>query len=186
MKIFKVSHDSNNIHFLLPCEEEKHTLERHTFICEPRKHDWETIMYYNDSPKIKAKNFFYINPGCLCFDEHTLELCRTVFEMSGEILPLKVERGPDLYVLNILECMNGLDYENTVWDYYDDGTKGRILDYSFHGRRVINESSIFKIPETAKVHIFCLADYKAREDEFYHIYHDNNLTGLKFEEMKFK
>ena len=82
--------------------------------------------------------------------------------------------------------MNGLDYENTVWDYYDDGTKGRILDYSFHSRRVINESSIFKIPETARGDIFCLADYKAREDEFYHIYHDNNLTGLKFEEMKFK
>jgi hypothetical protein len=107
-----------------------------------------------------------------------------IFEMSGEILPIKVERGPQLYVLNILQCMNGLNYDKTKWDYYEDGTKGRILKYSIHKDRVINETSLFKIPETSKIDIFCYADVQDRIDEFYHIYHDNDLTGLVFEEIE--
>ncbi len=136
------------------------------------------------NPKTKPKNFYLLDSSCLVFDQKTLELCRSVFEMSGEIIPIQIERGPELYILNILECMNGLDYENTVWDYYGDGTKGRILEYAFHKERIINESTIFKIPETVNIDIFCFANTKDREDEFYHIYHDNGLTGLLFEEMK--
>jgi hypothetical protein len=88
-----------------------------------------------------------------------------------------------VYILNVLDCINGLDYENTKWQYFRDGTKGRILKYKFHKERVVNESTIFKIPETSKSVIFCTSNFKDREDEFYHIYHDNKLSGLTFEEI---
>jgi hypothetical protein len=133
---------------------------------------------------MKIKNFYSIGTyGVLVFDEHTLEICRTIFEMAGEILPIKVERGPDLYLLNVLECMNGLNYDITIWDYYNDGSKGRILKFGFHPERVLNEASIFKIPEDLKTSIFCYADIKNPDDEFYHIYHKYKLTGLIFEEV---
>jgi hypothetical protein len=183
MRIFKIKTDTNNIQLLNLCDVSKRTLEKFKFDCEPKMQDWEDDLFYIYNPKIKAKNFFSIGSGCLVFDERTLELCRMIFEMSGEIIPIKVERGEDLYILNVMECMNGLDYENTKWDYYSDETKGRILKYAFHKDRVMNESTIFKIPETSKTDIFCFADVKDREEEFYHIYHDNNLTGLIFEEI---
>ncbi|GHT32494.1 hypothetical protein FACS189434_04360 [Bacteroidia bacterium] len=133
---------------------------------------------------MKVKNFYSLGTyGAFVFDEYTLEICRTVFEMAGEILPIQIERGPELYLLNILECMNGLNYETTKWDYYDDGTKGRILKYGFHPERVLNEASIFKIPEKISTGIFCYADVKNPDDEFYHLYHKHKLTGLIFEEL---
>ena len=184
MRIFKIKTDTNNIQLLNLCDLSKRTLEKFTFDCEPKKQIWEDDLFYIYNPKIKPKNFYSTGGGSLVFDEKTLELCRTVFEMSGEIIPVQVERGANLYILNILGCMNGLDYDNTKWDYYNDGTKGRILNYAFLKERVMNESTIFKIPETSKTDIFCFADTKDRQDEFYHIYHDNNLTGLIFEEIK--
>lgn len=184
MRIFKIKTDTNNVQLIQPTDISKITLERFKFDCESKKMDFDGIDFYVYNPKIKAKSFFHTNGGTLVFDEKTLELCRTVFEMSGEIIPIQIERGSELYILNVLECMNGLDYDRTKWDYYSDGSKGRILEYSFHKDRVVNESTIFKIPETSKTDIFCFADTKDKQDEFYHIYHDNNLTGLTFEEIK--
>jgi len=183
MKVFKIKNDTNNIQQLQPVDHSKITLERFKFECESKKDSWEEMLYYVNNPKTKSKNFYSFSSGTLACDDETLEICRTVFEMSGEILSIQLENGPKLYVLNILECVNGLDYENTIWDYYDDGTKGRILKYSMHHERILNESTIFKIPETAKTDIFCYSDIKDPEDEFYYIYKSNNLTGLLFEEV---
>jgi hypothetical protein len=183
MKIFKIKKDSNNIQQIQPTDFSKITLERFNFDCEAKSKEFDDVVFYVNNPKTKPNNFYSTSGGCLVFDEKTLELCRTVFEMSGEIIPIEIERSEDLYILNVLECMNGLNYGETKWDYYSDGTKGRILKYAFHKERVMNESTIFKIPETSKTDIFCFADVKDREDEFYYIYHDNNLTGLIFEEI---
>ena len=118
--------------------------------------------------------------GILVFNEKVLDICQTLFEMAGEILPMQVERGPKLYLLNILDCINALDYSRTKWDYYDDGTKGRILEYKLHKNRIGNESTIFKIPETSKTEIFCFTDDRDEDDQFYH---KHKLTGLIFEEI---
>lgn len=183
MKIYKIKTDSNNVQLVQPTDHSKITLDRFKFDCETKKTDFQNIEFYVYNPKVNNKDFYDGGVGCLSFDERTLELCKIVFEMSGEVIPIKVERGDDLYLLNVMECMNGLNYEETKWDYYSNGTKGRILKYAFHKERVMNESTIFKIPETSKTDIFCFADVKDRDDEFYYIYHDNNLTGLIFEEI---
>jgi hypothetical protein len=65
-----------------------------------------------------------------------------------------------------------------------DSSLRRILKYTFHKDRINNESSLFKIPETVKTDIFCIADIRDPLDEFYHIYLRNNFSGLVFKEIK--
>ena len=183
MKIFDVRNDSNNIQSLNLVNQNQNSLSFSTFECEARAHDWKGLEVYIENPKIKVKNFYGFFLGTLVFDSQALEIFQTIFEMCGEILPLQVERGPKLYLLNILDCRNGLNYETTEWSYYKDGSKGRIMKFGFHPERVINESSIFKISEVAKTRIFTYSGIKDAEDEFYGLYHKHNLTGLVFEEV---
>jgi len=183
MKIFDVRNDSNNIQSLSLVNQNQNSFSFSTFECEARANDWKELDVYIENPKIKAKNFYGFFLGTLVFDSKALEIFQTIFEMCGEILPLQVERGPKLFLLNILDCRNGLDYDTTKWAYYEDGSKGRIIKFGFHPERVINESSIFKIPEVAKTRIFTHSGKKNEEDEFYTLYHKHNLTGLTFEEV---
>src|SRR6218665_83516 len=179
MKVFRAQHNSNLVPHLLPTNS-----AYYDFDCKPKKNLWTPYNVYNADPIKKARNFYSIYTyGVLVFDDKALDICQTVFEMSGEILPIQVERGPKLYLLNVLQCMNGLDYNRTKWDYYDDGTKGRILEYKFHENRIVNESTIFKIPETCATSIFCFTDERDEDDQFYHLYHKHKLTGLIFEEI---
>ena len=183
MKIYQIKTDSNNVQLVQPTDQNLDTLNLLNFDCEPRKVGWNELEVYVYNPKIKPKNFFSMPSGILVFDEKTLDICQTVFEIAGEILPLQVERGQKLYVLNILQCMNGLDYDRTKWDYYPrTGKKGRILEYKFHEWRIMNESTLFKIPESS-VNIFCFTDDRNEDDQFYYLYHKHQLTGLIFEEI---
>jgi hypothetical protein len=184
MRIFKVESDVNNIQAVQPTDEKLINLQFLNFDCEPRLKDWKGLEVYIYNPKRKKRDFFNMGIGTLIFNEKVLDICQTVFEMAGEILPIKIERdGEKLYLLNILQCRNGLDYDRTVWDYYYDGTKGRILDYKFHEWRVQDESTLFKIPETSKTDIFCFTDDRNEDDQFYYLYHKHKLTGLIFEEI---
>jgi hypothetical protein len=179
MKIYSITDDANSIPRLIPVDN-----KYYKFKCESLKDNWIPYEVYNASPAKRIQNFYSLGKsGVLVFDKYTLEICRTIFKMAGEILPIKVERGEDLYLLNVLECLNGLNYNTTVWDYYDDGTKGRILKYGFHLDGVSNKTNIFKIPENKEIGLFCYADIKNPDDEFYHIYHKYKLTGLIFEEV---
>jgi hypothetical protein len=175
MNIYKIKTDTNNIQLVSPTKreliEDLHFLD---FDCEPRLNNWEELEVYTYNPRTKPKNFYALISGILVFDEKVLDVCQTVFEMAGEILPLKLERSEQkLYILNILQCMNGLDYNKTVWDYYDDGTKGRILNYKFHEWRIMNESTLLKIPESS-VNIFCFTNDRNEDDQFYYLYHTEN------------
>jgi hypothetical protein len=182
MRILKIIDDTNHIQLVQPTEEKE--LSFFQFSCKSRFKEWDKpLSVYVWNPATEAKNFYRLTSGILVFDEKVLDVCQTVFEMAGEILPLQVERGEKLNILNVLQCRNGLNYDTTQWCYYKDGTKGHILEYGFHPERVMDESTIFKIPEEIKTSIFCYADVKNPDDEFYHIYHKHKLTGLIFEEV---
>jgi len=105
----------------------------------------------------------------------------TVLEIAGEILPLNMENGEKLYVLNVLECVNLLNSNKTIWHIYDSGEKGHILQYSFYDS--VSESSLFKIPETSKVEILTYSGIKDDTDEFYTLYKKMGFTGLIFREL---
>ncbi|MDR3048136.1 MAG: hypothetical protein LBU51_11130, partial [Bacteroidales bacterium] len=88
MRIFKINNDANKIPWLLPVIN-----KYYKYNCEPKSQIWEPYLVYNADPLKKIHSFYNIGTsGALVFDEHTLEICRTVFEMAGEILPIKVER----------------------------------------------------------------------------------------------
>jgi hypothetical protein len=184
MKIYNIKNDSNGIQAVSPTDESLINLEFLNFDCEPRKNNWKELEVYIYNPKIKPKNFYNLASGNLVFDEKVLDICQTIFEIAGEILPLQVERGEKLYLLNILDCKNALDYDRSIWDYYPrTGRTGGILNYKFHEWRIKNESTLFKIPETSKTDIFCFTDDRNEDDQFYHLYHKHKLTGLIFEEI---
>jgi len=87
------------------------------------------------------------------------------------LLPIYTEEGLELFIVNVIDCVNALDKNKTVYDYYDDGRRSnRILKYAFHTNR-FHESSIFKLPETAITEILTYSGKKAESDEFYDFYH---------------
>jgi len=182
MKIFDVTEDSNHVQLVnLTKDRERNFCQ---FNCEPKFHEWKHTEVYIYNPKKKPKNFYGLTSGILVFDQKVLEVCQTVFEKAGEIIPIQIERGPKLYILNVLECLNVLDYSRTKWDYYPrTGRKGRILEHKFYENKIRNESTIFKIPEENKIGIFCFTDERDEDDQFYHLYHKHKLTGLIFEEI---
>ena len=98
MRIFKIENDANNVQVLLPVNKQFY---ENKFKGEVLLNTWNIYEMYNSTPARKSKNFYtMLSSGVLIFDEYTLEICRTVFEMAGEILPIRVERSPNLYLLN--------------------------------------------------------------------------------------
>ena len=178
--IYKIRADVNRYQWLMP-ENEDGILELLTFDCVTKKEHWKTDMYIHN-PKKECGNFFSLGGiGALAFDEIVLDKMLTIFEMAGEILPIRAD-GKNLYALNVMECTNALDQKNSKWEYFADGTKGRIISYSFHKNRFI-ESSLFKIPETSKADVLTYSGLKDKDDEFYSLYLKYGFTGLIFEEL---
>jgi len=181
MKIYKLVEDANNYQWIMP-ENRDDITERLSFECQSKISGWSPVKMFVFNPAKKKGNFFTLGGiGALVFDEKVLDKMLTIFEMAGEILPLKVN-DMTLYALNVLSCVNSIDKDKSTWNYYDDGTRGRLIKYSFHTDR-ITESSIFKIPETCKGEILTSYGINDKEDEFLTLYKKHGFTGLTFEEL---
>lgn len=184
MDIYKIKTDTNNVQLLALSNPEEQTLNNLRFDARPRKQDWKKPKTYIFNPTVSPKNFFALPVAALVFDKVALNVFQNVFEMAGEILELEQEQGPDIYLLNVLDCMNALDTNKTTWQITADGVRSRILNYAFHKERALNESTLFKIPETSHVDIFCFSGIKHKADEFYSLYHEHGMSGLVFEKIK--
>ncbi len=183
MKIFEIETDANNVQWVMPRTRVENWLELSTFDCERKNDTFDPIEWYIFNPKKEKQNFFTGVTGALVFDQAVYESeLFTLFEMAGEIIPIQMETGDMLYVLNVLECTNVLDHKQTSWSYYDDGSRGRILRFAFHNKG-FSESSIFKIPETSRAQILSYSGLKDSDDEFFSLYHKLGFTGLVFEEL---
>lgn len=185
MKIFKIQPDfSSNVQTVMPVIEEgdSYISEVNIFDCESKKESWREIEWYIFNPKQKKCNFIDMGNASLVFDKKVYDSeMFPILEMAGEIFDINVE-GEQLFVLNVMECVNALDKENSKWNYYDDGSRGRLLEHAFHHKR-ITESSLYKIPETAKIEILTYTDVKDSLDEFKGMYESLNFTGLTFEKL---
>jgi len=185
MKIYKLDVDINRYQSLLPVSDDD-SLFDNTLVFKgyPKLDTWKSLSFYIDNPLDKEANFFALfNSSALVCDKNAADMLAWYWGMCGELLPMELEDGRKMFILNVLDCPNVLDKENTEYDCYDDGTRSnRIIKYSFHKNR-FHESSIFKIPETAKTEILTYTGVKASEDEFYNAYHESGLQGLTFEEV---
>ena len=183
MNIFSVKVDSNKYQWIMPQVDEKELLNYTTFNCEQKFNEWKQVEWYSFNPKSTEGNFYSIGShGAFAFDEAVYQSdLFTLLEMSGEILPINLENRK-LYILNVLECVNALNEGSTKWDIYDDGSKGRIIDYSFYEGR-LSESTLFKIPQTSKSEILVYSGIKDEGDEFMKLYQKLGFTGLVFDEI---
>ncbi len=181
MRIYKIKEDTNNYQWVMPKNKDD-IFENLSFECHSKESKWQPLEMFVFNPQKKQGNFYTLGGiGALVFDEQALDAMLTIFEMAGEILPINVE-GASLYILNVLDCVNCLDKDKSIWDYYEDGSRGRILSYSFYKDRM-TEGSIFKIPETCKTEVLIYSDIKNKEEEFIPLYEKHKLTGLIFEEI---
>ena len=183
MRIFEIKSQGNDMQSLNFVDYNSSTSDLLEFQCKPELKRWENLnpLFYITTPEEKVNDFFHLIIGSLAFNQKVNDICSDVFNKAGEILPLRVKDM--LYALNVLNCNDCIDRENSVYDYYDDGTRGRILKFRFKKEMISLTSSIFKAQKKANGEIYCFADVLPQEQEFYYVYQDKGLTGLKFEEI---
>lgn len=182
MKIYRIISEVNKFQSLALNDESLWQTGQFTFDCVAKNKNWIPPLAYILNPKHRKGDFPYLCPGAIVCNKKANNILFDFFEMSGEILTLKNE-NQEFYILNILDCINALNQEGTVWKYSKrSGAKIGIEKYSFHPNR-IPEPPLFKIPETSKSEILTYSGIKDPEDEFITAYNKSGLLGLLFEEL---
>src|ERR1035441_5155480 len=165
MEIFRIRLNSNEFQSFLPADTSIWRTEALRMDCKPKLAEWKAPEIYIHNPKRERGNFFHLCSGAFVTDSAATEGLRSVLEMAGELLPL-VHKGSPFFLLNVLECVNCLDLQNTTWvTGKTTGARIRILEYQFNAQR-LSESTLFKIPETAASEVLCVEGLKDPEDEF--------------------
>jgi hypothetical protein len=182
MKVFRIRLNSNIYQSFLPTETKVWETDLLKMDCQPKLPAWKPPEVYIQNPKRKPGSFFHLCSGAFVVDSPTCEKLRTMLEMAGELLPLP-HQGALFHLVNVLECVNCLDEQNTKWAY-GKRTNARIgiEQYQFHANR-FSESTLFKIPETAMAEVLTVSGLKDPEDEFKSVVEREGLEGIIFEEV---
>jgi len=137
--------------------------------------------------KSKIGNFYHLNDTALVFDKNTDIAMGDFIEYAGLIHPLKVEGIGELGLLNVCEDCNPIDKNNSEWIINSWQETLALNKLKFHEQRVSSMSSLFKIPELGYRPILTYSDASTKgipqRHDFYKFYHDNNMTGLVFQEI---
>ena len=182
MKVYRALLDVNNYQsFLFTNNDDLNNRNLRVFDAMPKSDTWVPPSVYIERPKLKKGNFFdFWSTASLVVDETTSEKLEPLLELSGELLPLPHENAM-YYVLNVTECINALDRQETKWQYEPDTIP--IEHYVFHPDRLFCGSSLFKIPETCNYEILTVEGIKDPDDEFKGRVERLKLKGLIFQEL---
>ena len=186
VKVLKIKADVNKCQWIMP-DDPQYTKDGHILFDGTSRIDvWSPPKFYVHDTTIEKSNFYVVSPGVFAFDENVMNhsMMAMFFEMAGEILPLELETGEKLYILNTTEVVNALDQENSVFRKNPrTGKNVRLITPVFKPHR-LPESSIFKIPETRRAELLTYTGRCANPlDEFYANYLESGFTGLSFEEI---
>ncbi len=181
MKVFKIKVDVSKFQSIGLVDEDLWSTDKLTFDCLA-KTEWEPIKCYVQNPKLSRGNFLHLCPGLLICDHKAVEDMEDIFEMAGEVLSFELEDGERLFGINVLECVNAIDSENTEWRVSSSGVRTGIKRHAFHSNR-LSESTLFKVPETSRAELLSYAELKDQGDEFKGRYEEFGLAGLVFEEL---
>lgn len=181
MRIFSIETDIDKYQIILPVSYTDAVHDMIDFNGLPKISIWKPIKFYIDNPLDKQSDFFSLtNSSAFACTKKAAEKFMRFWDISAELLPIFLEDGTELFIVNVIDCVNALDAKDTEYDYYEDGTRSnRILKYAFHKNR-FHESSIFKIPETANTQVLTYTGVKSPEDEFLSAYKESGLMGLIF------
>lgn len=180
MKVFSVTEDVSRFQSLGVDDIDAWTEFALSVDCRSLTALWKPPTVYVRKPKLNRGNFLHITVGLLVADDEAFSKIGEFFEMAGEVLPIPFE-GKTLSLLNVTECINCLDREKSQWRD-PRRREGLPLKYVFHPNR-LDESSIFKIPETCKGEILVLERENDPETEFKAAVEHHRLTGLIFKEL---
>jgi hypothetical protein len=182
MKVFKIRPASNVYQSALPSDIGVHKTELLRFDCDRRLENWVPPEIYIYNPKKKRGNFLQLTPGSFLVDEMAKELLLPILEMAGELLPIP-HKDELFFALNVLECINCLNENNTKWIVGAESKKRIGIErYDFYRDR-FSESSIFKIPEQSSAWLFAVSGLHDPENDFKLQVEAHGLTGLEFEEV---
>lgn len=178
-KIFQVKVNPDSSQWIFPSDPLLRTLDFYRFDGTSRSKNWASPTYFVHKPKQPRSNFFTTFPGSFAFDDRVLSHSRLLgfFEMAGEILPIRLETGERLYILNVTEVVNALDRNKTSYDRLTGG----ISRFCFHVDR-LSSSTLFKIPDVD--HILTIVGVRGDSiDEFKNAYERSGFSGLEFVEI---
>jgi hypothetical protein len=174
MKVFRVHTDVNHYQYFLP--ESEDDIEELWTDGTPKGKKWKVPPLYIYKPKHKVGDFFAFSSDKLIVSARAYDVLGEHLEMAGQLFPFQ-HKKTTYYFLNVTECINCLDQKKTVF-YEDEAPK----KYAFHPNR-FSESSLFKIPETAKGEVLLVEGNHDPEDELRHLVEKHKLKGAVFEQL---
>ncbi len=180
MEVYKIKPDVNQFQSFLPVDDAIWKTDVLKFDGNSKLQTWQPPPVYVLYPKKALGNFFRISAGAFAFDSAADEMIRGVCEMAGELLPLPY-KGETYFVLNVLECIDCLDGDSSKWTLTAGGDRIGVAKYMFYKNR-FSESSIFKIPETARGELLTVSG-RDEDVEFKSIVERAGLKGILFEKV---
>ena len=140
--------------------------------------------FYIDTLKPKRGNFFGFRTSTFIFDAVAESALGKIVELAGESYVIDVEDVGQLTFLNPLEtCEEALNTDETVYRRNDGKTKYGLLERVFYPDKIVTKTGLFRIPDDRYSKQYVVTESPHQELDFYKCYHENALTGLKFELM---
>lgn len=154
------------------------------FDTRPMLDRWEVL--YCDIWRDVGRVPLSANVDCIGFSVGTFaigrrakDLCGEILEQDCELLPIDVE-GQAFWLVNVTSVRNALDELGTEFRINAGGVRTVPSRWSFH-RPDVGDPGLFKVPGMNYALLSaCRTSEVGRENDFYHCYKANGLTGLKF------
>ena len=189
IKIYEIQPDIKHCQWAMP-NDKNFIRELMSFDGKSKLANWNPPKFHIFNSVDERADFYHIASACFAFSENVFKNIeiRTSLEYAGEILPIKLETGESLYILNVTSCVDALDIHKSEYSLYWDveknaQAKGAVTKYVFHKDR-LSSSSIFKIPDLVKAKIFVTKGWPGLICEsFIDVYNQQKFTGLIFEEV---
>jgi hypothetical protein len=180
MKVFRIQNNADEFQYFLP--EHDGDWPKLRTNATPRLATWSPPPVYVLYPKLQAGALYNLYPDTMILSPGAMTAIGGYASAAGETLPLPYQ-GQTYTLLNVLECVNVLDHERTVWQTDPQtGMQLYITKYAFHANRLVS-SPIFKIPETSMAETFVLEGQWEPHEEFRAVVERAQLKGMRFEEV---
>ena len=147
--------------------------ESHSFDGRSKILNWKPIGLKAEDGKLPYGDISSFIPGIPVVSPRVVEVTKDLIQDQVEVLPT-ICSDCELYILNITNIVDAVDYTKAQVKYFPDGKKVlRFIKLAFIREKVYGN------------HIFKLTEHKLSSpyvsDEFRQRILDNNLTGFKFE-----
>ncbi|HYG33843.1 MAG TPA: hypothetical protein VEC99_03610 [Clostridia bacterium] len=154
----------------------------HDFNGRPLLRKWKPVQLYIRNPRRPRPDFYNFGIAKFVCNERARQLAEVPLAESGELLPVSIEGEAENFCLfNVTTCVNAVDQERSVWEYYGPKGEYRTLRKPAFIPERLGDEYLFKIQEDAGTEIYCLErSGDPAENEFKALVEYHGLTGLEF------